>query len=125
MTPTNQSTENRQACERSRHQDDLDDLKLWLHGIESHDEDEDGIAQIELFFKIRDKDEKMKRIYKELEKDDVIEILSSFAAANFLPSEGFDDDWRGLGIWGNAGFDVDWDWDAQRQGITLSAQFRT
>ena len=119
------NSKKQQVGERSRHQEGLADLRLWLRGIEFHAEDEDGITQIELFFKIRDEGKKMKRIYKELEKNYVIEILSSFVAANCLPSDGFDDDWRGLGEWGDSDFDVDWGWDALRQGITLSAQFRT
>lgn len=109
----------------NRHCADLAELQRWLRGIEFHDEDEDGISEIELFFKIRGESEKMKRIFTELEKNDVIEILESFVAANCMPCEGFDDDWRGIGTWGNAGFNVAWRWDAQRQGIMLSANFRT
>ena len=108
-----------------RHLADLAELQLWLRGIEFHDEDEDGIAEVELFFKIRDDAKKMKRIFKELTKDDVIGILSAFITTNCSPCENFDDDWRGLGAWGNAGFNIDWSWNDQRQGIILSANFRT
>ena len=33
----------------NRHCADLAELQRWLRGIEFHDEDEDGIAEIELF----------------------------------------------------------------------------
>ena len=113
------------ATSTDRHHADLAELQLWLRGIEYHDENEDGIAELQLFFKIRDDAEKMKRIFDELKKDDVIDILSSFVTTNINPCENFDDDWRGLGTWGNSGFNVGWSWNDQHQGITLAANFRT
>lgn len=119
---------------KTQHEIDIDELVKWLRGIEFHDEDEDGIGEVALFFKIRDEEERMVRIFDELTKDEVISILARFVRDECGPCEGFDDDWRGNklkmenGKWRMAedgDFTVDWAWDDVWEGIRMWASFRT
>ena len=110
---------------KTNQKDDLADLVKWTRGIEFHDEDDDGIGEIEMFFKIRDESRRMTRIFNSLTRKDVIAIVSDFVIDHCAPCCEFDDDWNETGLWSHCGFGIWWRWDAIHDGIRMGARFRT
>lgn len=100
--------------------EDKEILTCWLRGIEVHDEDEDGVGEFVLRFKIRDEPKTMVRIYHSMSHDDACAIAEAYIGNTCDGCESFSDDWNDPDSDFNLSFELD-----DEGFITIKGNYRT
>lgn len=97
----------------------MDGLRCWCRSVCFTDEDEDGIGEITVKFKIRDEEERMQRIFDSMSRNDAKEIAKEYIEKLAEPCEDYDEDFDDP----DSGFGVDFGFEDGF--IVVSASFRT
>lgn len=95
-------------------------LMSWLRGIEIHDEDEDGVGEFTLRFKIRDEPNTMARIYNAMSHNDACTIAEEYIRLLCPGCESFQEDWSDP----ESGFKLSFELDTDGF-ITIEGNYRT